>query len=145
MIYIEQNSFKTFITFLEKKHNVNASAGLYQDDKACLIATTSKESLLDENEEYTYKGKGVHVAYVSDKYRPLREVEEDFAEMENFRVGEGLSENDYHSPDDKDAILGKENPNKTLKELMSKKWHGKKAKRVRKVRLLKIIVVKKLL
>ena len=101
-------------------------------DKDLLLVSDSVESLTNENEEFAYRGRTVHIAIVSDKYTLLEEVDHDSHRLSCEKLPLENPQDGSNALHDEEALLQHEKK-KTLKEHLAKKWRGKKAKRFRKV------------
>jgi len=88
--------------------------------------------LFDQTEEFTYRSRVVHLSIIPDKYSLLEEVENDSVTSNVRNIPLPLSEGGDEEMYDEDLLQRAKN--KTLKDYLAKRWRGKKAKRVRKVR-----------
>ena len=74
-----------------------------------------------------------HFSTIPDKYALLEEIETDSPTPSVQKFPLHVPQGDDRETNGEETLTQKEK-NKTLKEYLAKKWRGKKAKRVRKVR-----------
>ena len=128
---IEKTSLLTLF-FAGKNRETLREEEIGCGEKDLLITAESRESLVENNEEFAYRGATVHVAKIADSYKLLKEVESDSLLPPIEKLSLQDPQGDDNVPRDEEKLIQHEK-DKTLKEYLAKKWRGKKAKRVRKV------------
>ena len=100
-------------------------------EKDHLITATSTDSVHEPNEKYSYAGRTVHISIVPDRYKLLEEVDDTIPLPSDKHVQDNVSK--ASNEENEDFVLNRGDKQANFKYYLTKRWHSKSAKRVRKV------------